>query len=179
MIVTLTKKELETIEKKEAEAKQRYEEAQERARALRPEAPIPPYTGAKGEDTVAIYEEWEKSGSDEWRKAHREEVALYSAQYGKKAIRSETLKKADDRLLKKITKTQTTTVRELKRQVSVFLKTDFIYKEDGKGGYVPDFDYIQKELRDLFYKPMQTLNTENQVEIENYIDLEAGKLPPI
>ena len=179
MIVTLTKKELEAIEKKEAEAKRRYEEARERARSLRPEAPAPPYTGEKDEDTVKIYEEWEKSGSDEWRKAHREEVALYSAQYGKNTLRSETLVNADEKLLKKITKSQDATVKELKRQVGIFLQTDFIYREDEKSGYfVPDFDYIRESLRDLFYKPMQTLDTEKQVEIENYIDLKAGELPP-
>lgn len=183
MIIDFTKRELETIEKKEAEAKRRYEEARERARALRPEAPTPPYrytdnVDKDNEDNLRIYEEWVKSGSDEWRKAHREEVALYSAQYGKNAIRSDLLKQADDRLFKKITKTQTATVKDLKRQVGIFLKTDFIYKEDGEGGYVPDFEYICTELRDLFYKPMQTLDEENQVEIENYIDLEAGKLPP-
>lgn len=179
MIVTFTKKELELIEKKEAEAKQRYEEARERARTLRPEEPEPPYTGNESnEEALKIYEDWERSGSDEWRKAHREEIALSAALYGKKTTRSELLRKADDRLLKKITKTQTATVKDLKRQVGIFLQTDFIYKEDGKGGYVPNFEYIREELLDLFYKPMQTLDEEHKAEIENYIDLETGKLPP-
>ena len=179
MIVTLTKKELETVEKKVDKAEKLYKEALERARSLRPEAPEPPYTGVKDEDKVKVYEEWIKTGSDEWRQAFNEAQALDLDRWGKNDARAQATREADEKLLKKITKSQDATVKELKRQVGIFLQTDFIYLEDKTNGYfVPNFDYIREELRDLFYKPMQTLDAEKQVEIENYIDLKAGELPP-
>lgn len=179
MIVTLTKKELAAVEKKVEAAKEHFETALAKAQALRPEAPTPPYTGNEdNEERLRVYEEWVKSGSDEWRRAYNEARAYDFDRWGKNDARSQAIKQADDKLLKKITKSQDATVRELKRQVGVFLQTDFIYLDDGKGGFVPNFDYIRSELRNLFYKPMQTLDTEHQVEIENFIDLEAGKLPP-
>lgn len=179
MIVTLTKKELEAVEKKVDKAKKLYEEALERARSLRPEAPEPPYTGVKDEDKVKVYEEWIKAGSDEWRQAFSKAQALDFDRWGKNDARAQAIREADEKLLKKITKSQDATVKELKRQVGIFLQTDFIYQEDKASGYfVPNFDYIREKLRDLFYKPMQTLDTERQVEIENYIDLKAGELPP-
>jgi len=166
MIVTFTKKELELIEKKEAEAKQRYEEARERARTLRPEAPEPPYTGNESnEEALKIYEDWEKSGSDEWRKAHREEIALSAARYGKNTTRSELLRKADDRLLKKITKTQTATVKALKAQLDVYLQSEIMYlsiKHDDEG--------LREAIDELFYKPVQTLDADHKAELDRYID---------
>ena len=170
MIVTLTKKELEKIEKGEAEIDRRHKAAEEKARALRPEAPTPPYGDAKGEEIARIYYEWMKAGSKEWRQAFNEERVIY---FELGTVRNKVLKEADEKLLKRITKSQVATVRELKRQVGIFLQSDYIYDSNGE----PAFDMIRQELKDLFFKPMQTLNTENQVEVENYIDLETDQLP--
>ena len=43
MIVTLTKRELETINKRKEKASQKYDEARARARSLRPDPEPPPY----------------------------------------------------------------------------------------------------------------------------------------
>ena len=171
MIVTLTKKELEKIEKGEAEIDRRHKAAEEKARALRPDAPTPPYGDAKEEEIAKIYYEWMKAGSKEWRQAFNEERVIY---FELGTVRNKVLQEADEKLLKRISKSQAATVRELKRQVGIFLQSDYLYNKDG----APDFDHIRRELKDLFYKPMQTLDTDNQVEIENFIDLETGKLPP-
>ena len=170
MIVALTKKELEKIEKGEADIERRHKAAEERARSLRPEEPTPQYNGAKGEDMARIYYEWMKTGSEEWRKAYSEERRIY---FEIGTARAKVLQDADDKLLKRITKSQAATIRELKRQVELFLQSDFIYNDNG----VPDFKYIRKELKDLFFKPMQTLDTDSQVEIENFIDLATSELP--
>lgn len=171
MIVTLTKKELEKIERGEAEIERQHKAAEEKARALRPDAPTPPYGDAKGEEMAKIYYEWMKTGSAEWRQAFNAERIIY---FKLGSARNKVLQEADEKLLKRISKSQAATVRELKRQVGIYLQSNFLYNADG----VPDYDSIRSELKDLFYKPMQTLDTDNQVEIENYIDIEAGKLPP-
>ena len=171
MIVTLTKKELEKIERGEAEIERQHKAAEEKARALRPDAPTPPYGDAKGEEIDKIYYEWMKTGSAEWRQAFNAERIIY---FKLGSARNKVLQEADEKLLKRISKSQAATVRELKRQVGIYLQSNFLYNADG----APDYDSIRKELKDLFYKPMQTLDTDNQVEIENYIDIEAGKLPP-
>lgn len=178
MIVSLTKRVLDTVEKKVEKSEKLYEDARERARALRPEAPEPPYAGVKDKDKLKVYEEWLSSGSEEWRRAYNEALALDVGRWGKNDARVQAIKDADEKLLARITKSQDATVKELKRQVDIFLQTDFVYQKDKSGYFVPNFGFIQKELRNLFYKPMQTLDTERQVEIENYIDLKAGDLPP-
>ena len=177
MIVSLTKRELDAVEKKVEKSEKLYEDARERARSLRPEAPEPPYTGVKDKDKLKVYEEWLSSGSEEWRRAYNEALALDVGRWGKNDARVQAIKDADEKLLARITKSQDATVKELKRQVDIFLQTDFVYQKDKSGYFVPNFGFIQKELRNLFYKPMQTLDTERQVEIENYIDLKAGDLP--
>lgn len=177
MIVSLTKRVLDTVEKKVEKSEKLYEDARERARALRPEAPEPPYAGVKDKDKLKVYEEWLSSGSEEWRRAYNEALALDVGRWGKNDARVQAIKDADEKLLARITKSQDATVKELKRQVDIFLQTDFVYQKDKSGYFVPNFGFIQKELRNLFYKPMQTLDTERQVEIENYIDLRAGDLP--
>ena len=174
MIVSLTKRELDAVEKKVEKSEKLYEDARERARALRPEAPEPPYAGVKDKDKLKVYEEW----PEEWRRAYNEVLALDVGRWGKNDARVQAIKDADEKLLARITKSQDATVKELKRQVDIFLQTDFVYQKDKSGYFVPNFGFIQKELRNLFYKPMQTLDTERQVEIENYIDLRAGDLPP-
>ena len=176
MIVKLTKRELDAIEKRIEESERRLEEARERARSLRPEAPEPAFFGVKDEDKLKVFEEWLKTGSDEWRKAYNEAQALSFERFGKNDARAQALQDADDKLLKKITKSQEETVKELKKQVVVFLQTDFIYKEKKDGRFEPA-SCIKAMLEDLFFKPMQTLDADKRLEIETFIDARIKELP--
>lgn len=196
MIVTLTKRELETINKRKEKASQKYDEARARARSLRPDPEPPPYpklpdrpkdkesdeyakytelVKEANEKNFEAYQAWYESGSREWQIAYGELGALT---HEKSNSFSDILKKADDRLLKRITKSPEATIKALKAQVDTFLSSELTYLEDGSSGFEIATDTIKDQLQSAFYKPLQTLNDEARAQIADYIDQKLSKLPP-
>ena len=176
MIVKLTKKELTDIAKQELDADREYKQAQTRARELRPEDPEPPYDLYKDKDPVEVYDEWLKAGSVEWRKAFQEELALNAARSGKNAPSSRAIIKADEKLLKRITKSPAATVKELKAQTDMYLQAGLMFTEDSAGKKKLATKNMKWELLQLFYKPLETLDDNKKKEVTDYIDEGLKKL---